>query len=470
MSSTTPSQDIAFSASESSGTGERTRSETRSRLSLSSRGGWLGLAFLGPALVMLALFFLAPAVLTGVFAFTNMSTSTGISGGAYVITGNLVRDLEERGLPKSITEPLARESYVVNDTTLAAAANAKFDRHFLEDISSDLNGKSFKDRRDFERALKKLRHRPRSIRELKLAADPFSQSILNQRFESRDQARSAIAGAIGSSADAATVNEILAASYTGWTWTTENFSHLMASPDTWRVLGNTLFYVATTLCFTTFVGLFLAVTTFYLPKSSATLFSVLWLLPRITPLVLYAIMWKWFTWEGGFVYTLAKELGLPAFNYMKGSVPSAWTVVILINGFIGASFAMILFSGALKAIPQQQLWASEVDGASRWQQIRYIILPQLRWPILFVTSYQTLSLLSSYEQIWLTTDGGPGSTTTVWSLEAFKTALNNYTGNLQYGLGAAMALALVFVGLGLAILYLRLFRFDSLVERPKIEF
>jgi len=151
-------------------------------------------------------------------------------------------------------------------------------------------------------------------------------------------------------------------------------------------------------------------------------------------------------------------------------VASAWTVVILVNGFVGASFGMILFSGALKAIPVQQLWASEVDGASRWQQIRYIILPHMRWPILFVTSYQTLSLLSSYEQIWLTTNGGPGSTTTVWALEAFKTALNNYTGNLQYGLGAAMALILVAVGLILSIVYLRLFRFDEMMSKPKIEF
>ena len=131
---------------------------------------------------------------------------------------------------------------------------------------------------------------------------------------------------------------------------------------------------------------------------------------------------------------------------MKGSVPTAWTVIILVNGFIGASFGMILFSGALRSIPMQQLWASEVDGASRWQQVRRIILPQLRWPILFVTSYQTLSLLTSYQEIWLTTNGGPGSTTTVWALEAFKTALFNYSGNFYYGLGAAMALILVTVG------------------------
>ena len=77
---------------------------------------------------------------------------------------------------------------------------------------------------------------------------------------------------------------------------------------------------------------------------------------------------------------------------------------------------MILFSAAIKAIPLSMLYASEVDGANRWQQIRHVILPQLRWPILFVTSYQTLSLLTSFEYIMLSTDGGPGGATEVWGI------------------------------------------------------
>ena len=218
------------------------------------------------------------------------------------------------------------------------------------------------------------------------------------------------------------------------------------------------------------LGLALAIMMFYLPKRVSGIFTALWLLPRITPVVLYAVLWKWFTWDSGFLPTLAAHFGLPSFNYMKGSVTSAWITLICSNGFIGASFGLILFSGALRAIPSQQLWASEVDGASRFQQVRRIILPQMRWPILFVTSYQTMSLLASYDLIWLTTDGGPGNATTVWSLAAFKTALFNYTGNLQYGLGAAMALVLVVIGLIASVLYLRLFKFHELVAKPKIEF
>ena len=439
------------------------------RTSSPHRAHLLGLAFMTPAMVLLLGFFFLPVVLTSVFAFTNMSTATGISGGSYVVTGNLLRSLKDEGLDAKTIDALGQSSYVIDQAGLEKARAAGVDAKFVTEIAERLKDRSFTSSSALERELKTLPSRPTRVRDLKIAAGAFEQSVLNVRYASRGEMEAALTHMLENPPEGA-IEKVATASYTGWTWTTENFKNLIVAPDTWRIVGNTVFYVVLTLAFNVLVGLFLAITTFYLPPSGSGFFSVLWLLPRITPVVLYAVMWKWFTWEDGFVFNIAQDLGLPAFNYMKGSVASAWTVVILVNGFVGASFGMILFSGALKAIPVQQLWASEVDGASRWQQIRYIILPHMRWPILFVTSYQTLSLLSSYEQIWLTTNGGPGSTTTVWALEAFKTALNNYTGNLQYGLGAAMALILVAVGLILSIVYLRLFRFDEMMSKPKIEF
>ena len=428
----------------------------------------LGFAFLGPSLVLLILFFFAPVLLTGVFAFTNMSTATGIGSGYYTVTPSLLRDLKAEGVGQAADE-LSQGAFVVSPETLEAARAAGVDGRFVDEIASKLQGRSFENSSEFQRALKDLDSRPRAIRALKLAMDPFTASVLNVRYDTRDAAFSAISAA-APSLDADAVNTVVNRAYTGWVFTPSNFAALVSKPDTWRVVANTIAYVGATLAFNVLVGLFLAIATFYLPRSSASFFNALWLLPRITPVVLYAIMWKWFTWDTGFIAVIARDLGLPSFNYMKGSVASAWTIVILLNGFIGASFGMILFSGSLRAIPMQQLWASEVDGANRWQQITCIILPQMRWPILFVTSYQTLSLLSSYETIWLTTNGGPGNTTTVWALEAFRTALSNYTGNLQYGLGSAMALILVAVGLVLSIAYLFLFKFDDLISSPKIEF
>jgi inositol-phosphate transport system permease protein len=154
---------------------------------------------------------------------------------------------------------------------------------------------------------------------------------------------------------------------------------------------------------------------------------------------------------------------------LLGSATNAWIFVVLINGFVGASMGMLIFSSALQAIPKALFFASEVDGANRQQQIWHIILPQLRWPILFVTCYQTLSLLTSFDLILLSTNGGPGGSTEVWALATYHAALNNYAGNLDYGYGAAMALVLVIVGVLLSLIYLRLFNYRSLVSRPLIE-
>jgi inositol-phosphate transport system permease protein len=260
------------------------------------------------------------------------------------------------------------------------------------------------------------------------------------------------------------------ATYSGWTWTNENFRRMFSSADTARILLNTVFYVSLVLVlFNTTYAMVLAISTHYLPDAPAGFFRSLWLLPRISPPVIYVLMWKWLAWDTGFISMFLGQFGVPSKNWLLDSGANAWVFVILINGFVGASMGMLVFSSALKAIPKSLFYASEVDGANRWQQIRYIVLPQLRWPILFITCYQTLSLLASFDLILLATDGGPGGSTEVWSLAAYHTALNNYAGNLEYGFGAAMALVLVIIGIVLALAYLRIFNYRALVAKPLIE-
>jgi inositol-phosphate transport system permease protein len=180
-------------------------------------------------------------------------------------------------------------------------------------------------------------------------------------------------------------------------------------------------------------------------------------------------MWKWLAWDSGFLSVILEPLGFAPRNWMLDTPANAWTFIILINGIVGASMGMLIFSSAIKAIPSALFHASEVDGATRRQQIWHIILPQLRWPILFITSYQTLSLLTSFEYILLATDGGPGGATEVWALTTYMKALSNYGGALQYGYGAALSLVLVVIGVTLSLIYLRLFNFNDLTAKPKIE-
>jgi inositol-phosphate transport system permease protein len=161
-------------------------------------------------------------------------------------------------------------------------------------------------------------------------------------------------------------------------------------------------------------------------------------------------------------------LGASGGNLFLGGSP--WTFVILTNGFIGASFGMIIFTSALMSIPEDLITAAKVDGASTWRIIRDIKLPLIKWPLLFIATYQTLSLLTSFEYILLLTNGGPGLfTTEVWALTAYKRAFASYAGNSQWAFGATWAVVLVVVALFLAIVYVKIFKFNELVEEPRID-
>src|SRR5919201_1630331 len=230
-----------------------------------------------------------------------------------------------------------------------------------------------------------------------------------------------------------------------WQWIgLENYARMFRSQFWLVILGNTVMYVAIVLAFNVLVGLGVALLSVHMEPKAGGFFRAVWLLPRISPSVVYALIWVW-------------AAASPPFG-------------ILNYGFVGASFGMLLFTSAITAIPQDLFRAAQVDGASALQVIRRITLPLIKWPILFVLVYQTMSLFASYEYIYLTTNGGPGLyATETWSLWAFHTALSNYYGNLDFAYGAAMAAILVLLGLGISILLLRVFRFGQLVAEPRVE-
>ena len=252
----------------------------------------------------------------------------------------------------------------------------------------------------------------------------------------------------------------------------DNFSRLFSDPFFPKILRNTAFYVFTTLIlFNLGLALVLALVTTTIPRRIGFFFRLVWLLPRLTPSVIYILMWKRI--GSGDPYGIFNQiapgfLGASGGNLFLGGSP--WTFVILTNGFVGASFGMIIFTSALLSIPEDLITAAKVDGAGTWRIIKDIKLPLIKWPLLFIATYQTLSLLTSFEYILLLTEGGPGLfTTEVWALTAYKRAFSSYFGNSQWAFGATWAIVLVAVALLLAVVYVKIFKFNELIEEPRIE-
>jgi inositol-phosphate transport system permease protein len=186
----------------------------------------------------------------------------------------------------------------------------------------------------------------------------------------------------------------------------------------------------------------------------------------MSPSVLYILLWLWAINPSEF--GLLNQILMQLFGVVQpvdllSSAPVA--LIIISNGMIGASMGMIIFTSAIRGIPEHLFHAARVDGAGTLAIVRYITLPALRWPISFITIYQTLSLLVSFEYILLLTKGGPFFDTTVYALYIYRRAFQSG----QYAYGAALALFLIIIGVALALLGWKFFDMRKLLQQPRIE-
>jgi inositol-phosphate transport system permease protein len=246
----------------------------------------------------------------------------------------------------------------------------------------------------------------------------------------------------------------------------ENFRKLVTDPNILLIVKNTVIYVGFTLLINVFFGLVLGIlTTYFIQKESVGLFfRTIWMLPRISPPVVYVLLWLWFfdPSEYGVLNSLRALFHMPPKEWLT---THPMVAVILANGLIGASFGMIIFSSAIKSIPKDLFYAANVDGASQWSIIKDIIIPAVRWPLMFVTLWQFLSLLTSYEYILLLTNGGPLFESEVLALYSYHKAFRNF----EFGYGSAISLVLVLVALIFSFVMWKLFGMKKMMGSSRIE-
>ena len=270
--------------------------------------------------------------------------------------------------------------------------------------------------------------------------------------------------------------------FSGVKITLENFEKIFFAkdPQIVNVLRTTIIFLVGTLSINAFYSLLLSIAIAYFVKSEklSMFLRMTWLIPRIMPGIIYALLWIWFVDPD--YGMLNKLLGLVLPHNM---LPQSWILeqpysqilMILINGYVGASFGMIIYTAAIKSIPPDLINAALVDGANDFQIARRIILPLLKWPMLFVVAWQTLSLLASYEYILMVWGSGSDLASAigtaqaagvlVWSLYSYGQAFAMF----QYGYASALALVLVIVGIALILVYFKVFGFRRMMEQGRVE-
>ncbi len=164
------------------------------------------------------------------------------------------------------------------------------------------------------------------------------------------------------------------------------------------------------------------------------------------PNYITALVWRSvFDFNFGAVNALLDALGVERIDWFS-RFTTAFTANLVTNTWLGFPFMMVVCLGALQSIPSDLEAAAEVDGASRWQRFRHIVLPLLRPALVPAVVLGMVWTFNMFNIIHLVSAGGPDGSTDILITEAYRWAFQR---GERYGYAAAYGL-LIF---GVLLLY-----------------
>lgn len=183
-----------------------------------------------------------------------------------------------------------------------------------------------------------------------------------------------------------------------------------------RAVLNTLYFTIVVVPVQGALGLLLALL-INQRTAGVNIFRTIYFMPVVISLVVVSILWK-FIYDGnnGLLNELLGMITFGRFEYVDwlGDTSTSMPAVMGMSIWQGVGYHMVIWLAGLQTIPGVLYEAAAVEGASAWQQFRYVTWPGLRNVAIFVLITITMAAFGLFTQIDVMTRGGPlDSTTTV---------------------------------------------------------
>jgi multiple sugar transport system permease protein len=160
--------------------------------------------------------------------------------------------------------------------------------------------------------------------------------------------------------------------------------------------------------------------------------------PYVVSATVIGLVWVWMLdTQFGLINHYLGYLGIDSVPWLTST---DWSLigVSIASVWWDLGLAFVLFLAALQDVPRDLYEAAEVDGASRWQRLWLVILPQLRPVISLVVTLQMISSLRIFSQVYVMTNGGPASTSSSVIFYMYNEAIQRQ----QFGYASAVAMLL----------------------------
>ena len=238
----------------------------------------------------------------------------------------------------------------------------------------------------------------------------------------------------------------------------DNYVELFTSGDFRRVLFNTVVWltlIGVAVRIVLGLGLALLLNSKVLSKYGLTTVSrVLLLVPWATSPIVAIVSWRWL------LHPLLGDinkalLATGIINQPISFLSDAfwvWPALITIITWNTLPLVTLTFLASLQSLPGELIEAAEVDGATKWQKLRYVIIPHLKPAIIVMVLLSTFWTFNNFVYVWLTTAAGPGLYTNVMATEVYIKAFID--GRMGYSSAVGIVMATIMVAFGM--IYLRL--------------
>jgi multiple sugar transport system permease protein len=233
----------------------------------------------------------------------------------------------------------------------------------------------------------------------------------------------------------------------------DNYAQAFRDPLFTEALVTTLRFVAIAVTIETVLGLALALLCArdarFIRRIRATL-----ILPMIvTPVVVGIIFRLIYASDVGLFAVMARSVGLDPPQILSNGT-GAFAGLVLLDVWEWTPLLFLILLAGLQSLPVEPFEAARVDGATSWRTFLDHTLPMLRPTILVAVTLRAIDALTTFDQVYVLTRGGPGTSTQLISIYGYQTFFQFQ----QVGYAAAMLFMVALVMLVAAALAIALMR------------
>lgn len=222
----------------------------------------------------------------------------------------------------------------------------------------------------------------------------------------------------------------------------ENYKSLLHDSLFFKSIKNTVIYTIGAVPVNLLISFVLALLIFPLKKWMQTFFKAVYYLPAVASGVTTSLVWLWIyqPLPGGLLNRVVSVFGISTQNWL-GSSSTAMLSLLIMTWLGSQGVSVIIYLAALGGIPDSLFEVADLEGASFFKKVRYIVIPLLKPTTLFLAVTGVINSFQVFANAYLMTGGGPDNATNTIGLLIFQNAFT-YS---NFGVASAQALILTVI-------------------------